>query len=124
MMAALKRDNRKDRRIGIYDNRFIILQIGPSQPDAEGEREIVHEASESFGPVHLDIPDPPDCDVINRFLERQIFFIAVFFRIAYHSADKESVGSKILCRVKGQCRGRIVLRIEKLAQKQNILWGF
>jgi hypothetical protein len=84
------------------------------------ERKKIEKPSASAAATELQIAQAADSDALRALPQRNCISFVILFRISYERVHREACFSKHLSGVKGK-RGRgNVLRIEKLAQKQDV----
>ena len=112
----------QNRRIGINHHTAIAGKPGQIQQHHKGKGKIIENPTQKAGTIQLEIFQPPDENSLHRLRLRNVLPVRVLSGVAAEHLHGKARLTQSLGGIEGQHRRGNILRIEKLTQKQNILF--
>ena len=109
-------------RVGVDHDGAVMAKPGQVQQNHKGEGEIVDNAPQKAGAIQLDVLEAADVDALHRLLCGNIVPVQILSGVAAEHIHGISRFCERLRRIKGQLGRGDILRIKKLAGKQNVLF--
>ena len=118
--GRMYRCRRQDRRIRITDHAAIILQNTEMKTGTDREGKVIDQSADLPCSPALYVRNPTNMNSVYDLLIRNFIAIKVFLRVSAQDAYFIPLFRQKSCRVIGQGRRRIFLRIKILTRNKNV----